>query len=254
MRIRFDRVRALVRAVHDIGDIAEPLARTAESCRVLAQVVGAELSAVVAMDDFVPGGHARVSAMVGYGWSEGVAKHILPVMQARGALVEPTVAALAASPARVVVARRADLVSDRDWAEHWFVHDHRRAAGLDDEMTGVVRGALPGQAVGVSLHRALGDRPFGLEERALLSLFVEDLAGLDGFGVEAARARLTPRERETLARLLAGASEKEIARDLDLSTHTVHEYVKSLHRKLGVQSRSQLVARVRGRAPLPPKA
>ena len=56
-------------------------------------------------------------------------------------------------------------------------------------------------------------------------------------------AGLSPRMRQTLERLLAGDSEKEIAARLGLSRHTVHVYVKSLYRRFDVCSRGELFAR-----------
>jgi DNA-binding CsgD family transcriptional regulator len=86
-------------------------------------------------------------------------------------------------------------------------------------------------------------------------------AGLQG-GVDVERARLVdylkllawwlgrpptptlpPRLEQTLRGLLEGQSEKEISRSLDVSVHTVHEYVKNLHRRFGVSSRGELLAR-----------
>lgn len=60
---------------------------------------------------------------------------------------------------------------------------------------------------------------------------------------------LSPRMRQTLERLLAGDSEKEIAARLRLSPHTVHVYVKTLYRRFGVCSRGELFARFVRRAP-----
>jgi DNA-binding NarL/FixJ family response regulator len=53
---------------------------------------------------------------------------------------------------------------------------------------------------------------------------------------------LTPREREVLALLAEGASNKEIARALALSVHTVKFHVASLTEKLGARSRVEAVA------------
>jgi DNA-binding CsgD family transcriptional regulator len=53
---------------------------------------------------------------------------------------------------------------------------------------------------------------------------------------------LTPREREVLALLAAGASNKAIARTLDLSVHTVKFHVASLIDKLGAGGRLEAVA------------
>jgi len=55
--------------------------------------------------------------------------------------------------------------------------------------------------------------------------------------------KLSPRMRQTLDRLLAGDSEKQIARKFELSQHTVHVYVKAIYRGFDVSSRSELLAR-----------
>jgi DNA-binding CsgD family transcriptional regulator len=54
---------------------------------------------------------------------------------------------------------------------------------------------------------------------------------------------LSPRERQTLELLLTGNAEKQIAARLDISRHTVHVYVKSLYKRFGVNSRSELLAK-----------
>jgi DNA-binding NarL/FixJ family response regulator len=57
---------------------------------------------------------------------------------------------------------------------------------------------------------------------------------------------LSPRLKQTLDLLLAGDSEKQIARKLSLSQHTIHVYVKALYRGFGVSSRGELLARFIG--------
>ncbi|MGN6724984.1 MAG: helix-turn-helix transcriptional regulator, partial [Tepidisphaeraceae bacterium] len=54
---------------------------------------------------------------------------------------------------------------------------------------------------------------------------------------------LTPRLRQTLSCLLGGDSEKQIALKLQISQHTVHTYVKNLHRRFSVNSRGELLAK-----------
>ncbi len=61
-----------------------------------------------------------------------------------------------------------------------------------------------------------------------------------------AAAWLTAREQIILQHLLLGKSVREIAEELGRSPHTVHDHVKSLHRKLGANSRGELVARALG--------
>jgi DNA-binding NarL/FixJ family response regulator len=57
--------------------------------------------------------------------------------------------------------------------------------------------------------------------------------------------QLTPREKDVLGFLVEGASNKEIARELDLQVVTVKLHVRGICRKLQVQNRTQaaLVAR-----------
>lgn len=57
---------------------------------------------------------------------------------------------------------------------------------------------------------------------------------------------LSPREQEVLSALLLGKSIREIAAESGRSAHTVHDHVKSLHRKLRARSRGELVARALG--------
>jgi two-component system nitrate/nitrite response regulator NarL len=56
---------------------------------------------------------------------------------------------------------------------------------------------------------------------------------------EATPDKLTPREREIIAMLAGGASNKEIARTLDLAESTVKIHVQGILRKLNLSSRVQ---------------
>ncbi|MGD0191957.1 MAG: response regulator transcription factor [Rhizomicrobium sp.] len=54
---------------------------------------------------------------------------------------------------------------------------------------------------------------------------------------------LTPRELDVLVALSEGASNKAVARKLDISQHTVKFHVESIFRKLGVATRAEAVAK-----------
>jgi DNA-binding NarL/FixJ family response regulator len=69
--------------------------------------------------------------------------------------------------------------------------------------------------------------------------FTDDLPGRD----EADGARLTPRELEVLAAMAAGASNKAIARRLEISFHTAKFHVAAILAKLDADSRTEAVAR-----------
>ena len=55
-------------------------------------------------------------------------------------------------------------------------------------------------------------------------------------------SELTPRMREILGHLLEGRTEKEVARALGLSPHTIHIHVTRMYGRLGVSSRAELFA------------
>jgi DNA-binding CsgD family transcriptional regulator len=56
---------------------------------------------------------------------------------------------------------------------------------------------------------------------------------------------LSEREHEVLRQLAEGASNKELARALDITTATIKRHLANIFLKLGVCSRTQAVARAR---------
>jgi len=53
---------------------------------------------------------------------------------------------------------------------------------------------------------------------------------------------ITERERDILKLLIRGKTNKEIARELDISRHTVRDHVSSLLRKQGATTRTELAS------------
>ena len=58
---------------------------------------------------------------------------------------------------------------------------------------------------------------------------------------EAKQSLLSPRERQVLEALAFGMNYKEVARKYDLSHHTVAKYIKTIYKKLSVNSRAEAV-------------
>lgn len=56
---------------------------------------------------------------------------------------------------------------------------------------------------------------------------------------EAVDFNLTDREKDVLRLIAMGAPRKQIARDLDISLHTVNDHVKAIYRKLNVSSSTE---------------
>jgi DNA-binding NarL/FixJ family response regulator len=60
---------------------------------------------------------------------------------------------------------------------------------------------------------------------------------------EITTAHLPPRVRQVMALALCGHSRKLIAEKLELSEHTVVDYLKQIYKQFGVNSRVQLLSR-----------
>lgn len=56
--------------------------------------------------------------------------------------------------------------------------------------------------------------------------------------------KLTPREKEVASLLLQGKDAKHIAAELTISIHTAHFHIKNLYKKLDINNRSELFARL----------
>lgn len=93
--------------------------------------------------------------------------------------------------------------------------------------------------------RALpGAAPDSVEyKRAMIAQFCRMLGARFSAPPPDPTAGLGPRHLQTLDRLLAGDSEKQIALRLGISPHTIHVYVKGLYRHFEVNSRGELLAR-----------
>jgi DNA-binding NarL/FixJ family response regulator len=98
-------------------------------------------------------------------------------------------------------------------------------------------GLLPQDASPDQIDAALRAAAAGLIVRASI------VASADFDMEHAPQNLLTPRENEVLSAIAAGLSNKAIARQLDISLHTVKFHIESLLRKLGARSRAEAVAK-----------
>lgn len=109
----------------------------------------------------------------------------------------------------------------------------------------------------LGVHQQMGSAPFTPAKQRLVRLFHVELGRLwQRDALKKTRdphAALPPRLAQTLAALQRGASEKQISASLGISQHTVHNYVKALHQRLGVSSRGELLAKSAKRDAFVPK-
>ena len=168
-------------------------------------------------------------------------------MHANGPMADPIYRAIQRLPGRLVTRTRRQLVADAVWYRS-VSYEYRRLNGVDGEITSVCQVSDDGGISTVALQRARGERDFSAREQRLLSFFHGEVGGLIGRSLisatEPTPAGLSPRLRQTLACLLEGDSEKQVAARLGLSSATAHQYVTALYRHFRVQSRAQLLAHV----------
>lgn len=150
-------------------------------------------------------------------------------------------------PGDIVTSTWDQLLTREQWYNSEAFNDCYRPAGMDHLMVSrCATGA--GEMHTIFLQRALGESAFEARHRRLLHLLHRELRRMLGGKLTMSPrscgvAHLSPRLRQVLALLMEGHGEKQVADLLNLSTGTVHEYAKSLHRCFGVNSRGELLAR-----------
>jgi DNA-binding CsgD family transcriptional regulator len=70
----------------------------------------------------------------------------------------------------------------------------------------------------------------------------DELIDIDDKATEAPAARLSPRERQVLDLIAAGADRQEIAQELTISAATVRTHVRNILRKLNARNRAHAIA------------
>lgn len=125
-------------------------------------------------------------------------------------------------------------------------------SGLERLIIGVVPTGREGADRVLLVFLALGHAPVGTARAGARSLaaIVPLLArrAWKALPTTGPISWMTDREQDVLDRLILGKSVRSIADELGRSPHTVHDHVKSLHRKLNASSRGELVARALGHA------
>jgi DNA-binding CsgD family transcriptional regulator len=144
-----------------------------------------------------------------------------------------------------IVYSRLSVLKKKEYWRSAFYQQYLREHRIEDGLAAVE--VTPDRlAVGVSLMRTHGERGFSRRDENVLALLTGLVAERVGKRLatreQLGRHLLSPRLRATLAALLDGASEKEIAHSLGISRATAHEYVTALYRRFGVRSRAGIMA------------
>ena len=131
-------------------------------------------------------------------------------------------------------------------AEHWV--ERFVAAHSADEAIELARRHAPHVRSSTRAARAAGASGFVSKRRGARE--IAGAARMVGLGMTlfepdngATRSILTQREREVLELVAAGSTNREIARRLFLSHHTVKDHTSALYRKMGARNRAEAILR-----------
>ena len=147
-----------------------------------------------------------------------------------------------------VTQTRDQLIPSSEWYRSVHFNEYMRISGIDESLISlhVLSHVAPGAVSTVTLYRSPGERAFDGRVVRLVDLLHRELSPLIGrqlaSACEPSATDLAPRARETLGCLLDGDSAKQIARRLKISQETVNQYVKTIYRHFGVNSRAELLA------------
>src|SRR5262245_2936407 len=134
---------------------------------------------------------------------------------------DPFFRALRHVPGRLLTFSRRQLVPDAEWYQSIAWNEYRRPANVDDHITSVYQVTDDGAISVIAAHRAPGEREFSPRAQQLMAFFHGELGRLVGrahvSATEPTPDKLSPRLRQTLAYLLEGDAEKEVADHLGLS-------------------------------------
>jgi len=147
-----------------------------------------------------------------------------------------------------VARRRTDLMPDSKWYESLDFQEVYRTVGGDQTIF-CFRSIpeAPDEVNGAVLTRGLKRRDFSLRDREVVQEGLSIIAPLVGGALarysEPSPGDLSLRARQVLRCLLEGDGDKQIAKRLRISPHTVNEYTKTIYRHFGVKGRVELMAR-----------
>lgn len=243
-RVLEPSLELLVRGLRFVAELRElPRASVEQRCAFLsglASLVGAHIGISVQLRA-LRSGHPVLGDPASFGWNDERHQGLfLDYLADQDRVPDPTLPALARIHDPVYVRRRQELADDPTWYRSEHVQDLRRAADMDHCLLGAARSGDVASAF--SLHRPWGDKPFSLRDTRLVAILFREAAPL----MHEPRP-LPPRQRAVLEGLCRGLSEKQIAAELELSPHTVHDHVKQLHVRFGAQNRGALLARALAR-------
>lgn len=119
-------------------------------------------------------------------------------------------------------------------------------AGIDSLILSA-RHTRCGSVTAIGIYREVGRPAFSERESRIAHIVLSEVDWLHEDVMpnhpDEGVASLSPRLRQVLNFLLTGKTRKEIATELDLSIHTLGDYIKEIYQRFGVRSHPELLRR-----------
>jgi DNA-binding NarL/FixJ family response regulator len=244
--IKLKEVRGLLKLVGELRELArDQRAMVRHALERMARLVGADGAAAGTFSDFRPGGAAVLGSEYLVGFTRKAEQRILVSPLKETGAHDPAIAVdmHRAVSRRIFTHLRRDNVSDAAWNGSAYGADAWRVLRVRDVVCSVVPRRAPAEVFAFALYRTGAASPYVAADRDLVQLFSEAVQPIIAAPAPTPPLKLRPSHRATLRGLLMGLSEKELAYRLELSPHTVHEYVRALYARFGAASRAELLAR-----------
>jgi DNA-binding CsgD family transcriptional regulator len=222
----------------------DPKLRTRHMLEGLGRMVGAKGgTSFRARHDFV-GNKRRVTVLTGQstGMEDAAAQAVLGRYMATMLPTDPLGEPLYSQPGRQVTMGREQMLNRTLWHRSDHFNEVRRGIGIDDCIATKITLGAGGHVLTFCLHRAMGDIPFTPRQWHLVDLFHSEMRRLLDAPMRQLEAQLSPRMRQVLECMMAGDGAKQIAAKLNLSVHTVRDYIKELYQRFNVSGRGELLA------------
>jgi DNA-binding CsgD family transcriptional regulator len=246
-RLSYRQIRSVTELVGQCVELGRnPAAWRTHALQNLTRLTGGQVGLTIDIQGLAEDSMPRMFDPIDIGWDDRARQVFYgdyPAVMAE----DPGTQALGRvhTRARFSTTTRRELVGDHEWYTAPAVSELRRSGDVDDLVSTSVM-IRPGVVHGFIVYRRWQQTPFGVRERRIMRLFQAGLLRQlrrhpEEHALNQQIAALPPRVRQTMNRLVAGESLKEIADGLKISRHTVNDYTKVLHKRFGVSSRAQLV-------------
>ncbi|HEX3358083.1 MAG TPA: LuxR C-terminal-related transcriptional regulator [Tepidisphaeraceae bacterium] len=243
-RIRLSDIKQVYRILDEVADLSHDpdLWRPHLSKRLL-QFFNLQMAGVYVMPFQLDAADANVSKMELCGIDESAVRLWVEYGKRGNLTSDPCTPAIMSKLPNAISVARQMLCDDQAWYQSGYYHDFKRVMRADDLILSLLPVPQLGLFHGMHGDRSKGQKPMGRRETVCMGLIHQELGRKwqRALSQSPAERSLSPRLAELLNHLRGPKSEKEIAHEMHLSPHTVHNHIRRLYARMNVQGRHQLI-------------